>query len=563
MPKTNASIEGIISKKLGSKRLFYVCRDLERAWPIMKSEPAFIISNHTPSAARLAGHHPRVTLIKTKTILDTSALLNHAKTKKIIRPYDYIIVFKNTHQLEKICAINKWHLLNPPSDLSKTVEEKISQIRWLGQLNKLLPAHHVVTGNELIWKGRPFILQFNHAHTGSGTMLINSKKQLVEIKSKFPKREIKISKYIIGPFFTNNNTVWGKKILTGNISYQITGLAPFTDNRFATIGNDWELPNKILTPAATKQFLRIARQAGKKLVRCGWRGLYGIDAVMDIKTKRVYLIEINCRQPASASYESELQKRLGQSTGISIFTAHLAALLNIKYNNYKLIKIKTGAQIIWRHQLNETWAKINPRAKAFNDSLSKFTAQTGKQAIAYSNDKPDSDLIRFQTKHGIMLKHKQLKKSGYRIIDFIETIKHGQKWDSRRAGILIIKNDKLLTMARNKYGKKYFTIPGGTMEAGENIRQTAVRETKEETGLNAKIDEYIKPIHLKKPREEFYFFAKNIKGQAKLGGPEKQYSNAENSYKLVWVRLNDLKKINLKPTILKKIIINKYHKTTR
>ncbi|MDO8499341.1 MAG: NUDIX domain-containing protein [bacterium] len=553
MPKANTSLTKLIEKRLNGSRLFYVCRNLERAVALGKIKGCFIITNYCPSSAILAKGLPNVIFIKGKTILDTRDLLNHPRVKTTIRHNDYIIVFKNTHELTKICLDNNWRLLNPPAALSNTVEEKISQVEWLGNLGKFLPPHRILKCGTIKWQGKKFILQFNRAHTGAGTFLIVNKTQLAELQTKFPERPARVTKYINGPFFTNNNVVWNNAVLTGNISYQITGLKPFTDNPFATIGNDWALPGKILTATQTKQFLRIATAVGQKLAKSGWRGLFGIDAALDTKTGKIFLIEINCRQPASASWESELQKN---KTGIDTFTAHLAALLGIKNNNYKLIKINDGAQIILRNQIGQ--AKIDTQSPKFKQGLSAFFRQTGYKIINYKNDKPGSDLIRFQIRDAIMSKDNELNKHGHLIVDFTHSLKHGNIWNSKRAGILVIKTDRLLVMVRNKFGNKYMIIPAGSKEPGETIENTAVRETKEETGLTVTIDKTKPPIYLRLPRQEYYFFPKTITGKVKLGGPEEQYNNKDDSYQLAWINLKNLPKTNLKPEALKNILIKQY-----
>lgn len=52
------------------------------------------------------------------------------------------------------------------------------------------------------------------------------------------------------------------------------------------------------------------------------------------------------------------------------------------------------------------------------------------------------------------------------------------------ARAIIIENDKLLVMHRNKHGKEYFTLVGGQLRADESPEQALVREVKEETGLD-------------------------------------------------------------------------------
>ena len=54
--------------------------------------------------------------------------------------------------------------------------------------------------------------------------------------------------------------------------------------------------------------------------------------------------------------------------------------------------------------------------------------------------------------------------------------------DAARA--IIIENDKMLLMHRNKDGKEYFTLVGGRVNGQETPEQALVREIKEETGLD-------------------------------------------------------------------------------
>lgn len=48
---------------------------------------------------------------------------------------------------------------------------------------------------------------------------------------------------------------------------------------------------------------------------------------------------------------------------------------------------------------------------------------------------------------------------------------------------IIMQNDKLLVMFRNKHGHKYYTLVGGQVDADEALEEALLREVKEETGL--------------------------------------------------------------------------------
>ena len=52
--------------------------------------------------------------------------------------------------------------------------------------------------------------------------------------------------------------------------------------------------------------------------------------------------------------------------------------------------------------------------------------------------------------------------------------------------VFIRKGDSIL-LVRQNYGQRYWSLPGGSMEPGESVDQAAVREVKEETGLDVRL----------------------------------------------------------------------------
>lgn len=562
---------------LKSSPIIYITRDIERALGLDLNTPGyFIISNYTPFGNSVAKGRKNVLLIKEKKQLDTRVLLQRiansepeflVNTPKVGQKRDSsvasllrngrLVVFKPTQQIEKICVDNGWKLLNPPAELTNQVEEKISQIEWLAlsevdglDLRKYLPPYKIKKCKNIKFTGKKFILQFNRSHTGSGTVLIENEKILKNIKKTFPEREARIAPYIIGPLFTNNNVVSKNKILLGNISYQITGLMPFTDKQFATIGNDWALPNKILSKKQIRQYKKIATDVGLRLKKSGWKGLFGIDVVVDEKTGRLYLLEINARQPASATYESQLQRRMQDTDNrmhLTIFEAHLASLLDVDLAGCELIKINDGAQVVQR-VTKQIPSLLEP----------KFSKEPPFNVIKYDNYNPGADLLRMQTTDGVMAKHNELNRVGKKMIDLIGCVRGGNVWDSLRAGVIIIKNKKLLVIERNKYGRHYLILPGGSHEKKDNrLVKTATREALEETGLRVKLDQSKKPLKtISNGRDETYFFVKSFTGKLSLGGPEKNYNSKENNYKLRWVEIKKLRETNLLPTEIKNNILS-------
>jgi len=118
-----------LKKALESHPIVYITRDIERAIGLSPSiENYYIVSNHNHFAKSIPPN-PSILLIKEGEKLDTRELLEHPETIKFINRLKNpgLLVFKNTPQIEKICQIKNWKLLNPSAELANRVEEKISQ----------------------------------------------------------------------------------------------------------------------------------------------------------------------------------------------------------------------------------------------------------------------------------------------------------------------------------------------------------------------------------------------------------------------------------------------------
>lgn len=397
--------------------IIYITRDIERALGIPSETPGYaIISNSGDYGKKMAQERADIVLIDEETKWDTAELLEHSETKKQIKEMDAsVLVFKNNVRIESICKKNGWRLLNPSAALAEKIEGKTTQAAWLGDLARLLPTHRITTCANVRYEGTPFILQFSHSHTGDGTWLIDSKDALEKITKKIPDRMVRISDKVFGASYTVNAVVHAGGVLVSNISYQITGLHPFTDQPFATIGNDWGLAKQLLSETQTQTIQTMATQIGEKMQTDGWRGLFGIDVMVEEKTGNVFLIEINARQPASTTYESVLQrtKRKEQNASeLTLFEAHFLALFGNDLSKKRMIEMDSGSQIIQRVTKNVT-----------QESFEKlFTLPDGCSVIRNEhNTKHGTEIARFLCQQSVMQAHDVFSNFGETLVKSIET----------------------------------------------------------------------------------------------------------------------------------------------
>ena len=86
------------------------------------------------------------------------------------------------------------------------------------------------------------------------------------------------------------------------------------------------------------------------------------------------------------------------------------------------------------------------------------------------------------------------------------------------AGVLIWQNDRILLVKKN-YSDRAWTLPGGLMEKGEAINQTAVREIKEEIGVDIRLTRIV-GIYSIKSRFAVIFEGKIADESFSLNGDE-------------------------------------------
>ncbi|MDP2593355.1 MAG: hypothetical protein Q8P52_01755 [bacterium] len=434
-------------KYLRDNPIIYVTRDIERALGILPGTKGFyIVTNDTETARRLqSSAQGKIILISRNAIQenftnkgelkDTHELLESLDTRNFLNtiPSPKIVVFKNTPLIEKICEEYELKLINPSALLAKKIEDKLSQVEWLGDCAKFLPPYEITICRQLTWKGTPFIVQFNHAHSGEGTILIDNEEILKELKTKFPDRDVRKTEYIRGPVFTGNNIIVKDKLLLGSISYQITGQYPFTDLPFTTVGNDWGLPKKMLGKEQRAAYQKIAGKIGDLLIKDGWRGLFGIDVVLDEKAGKIFLLEINARQPASASFESRLESHTDEN--LSVFEAHLAGLLDLSAKSSVLSEIRNGGQLIQRE--TKTWQEKRPLLKSEELSKNGFSVFTGNFG------RVNGELLRIQSANGFMESHGVLNRDGEKVVSLLPINELETSELSKNAKKIITQYEKL------------------------------------------------------------------------------------------------------------------------
>lgn len=130
-----------------------------------------------------------------------------------------------------------------------------------------------------------------------------------------------------------------------------------------------------------------------------------------------------------------------------------------------------------------------------------------------------------------------------------------------RATAVIIKDNLILLMHRFRDGIEFFVLPGGGVEKGESIEEAVIREVKEETSFNAKINkklfEYCNDYQGNKKMHYFYLIT-DFSGDMQLGGEEAKLNSEKDRYILEWHEISEISNLPLKPEAIKEKILNSY-----
>lgn len=127
---------------------------------------------------------------------------------------------------------------------------------------------------------------------------------------------------------------------------------------------------------------------------------------------------------------------------------------------------------------------------------------------------------------------------------------------SYRAAIVLLQDNKIALIERQRSGQHYFTFPGGHVEPGETPEQAAVRETKEELGLDVSVRRLLAEIWWH-DKPQYYYLAEVAGGEFGTGTGEEMHSPQpeKGSYRPVWIAVRDLLTLPVLPKSFAKMVV--------
>jgi ADP-ribose pyrophosphatase YjhB (NUDIX family) len=119
--------------------------------------------------------------------------------------------------------------------------------------------------------------------------------------------------------------------------------------------------------------------------------------------------------------------------------------------------------------------------------------------------------------------------------------------------VIVISDDRKILLVRHRKGnRQYWVLPGGRLEYGETFTECAVRELKEETGLDIEVEGFLFLSEAIAPDRSRHIV--NIYLRAKVIGGVMQVGDEPVLAGVDFVALDDLKKVTLFPPIANTIL---------
>ncbi|AIS53590.1 ADP-ribose pyrophosphatase [Thermoanaerobacter kivui] len=124
------------------------------------------------------------------------------------------------------------------------------------------------------------------------------------------------------------------------------------------------------------------------------------------------------------------------------------------------------------------------------------------------------------------------------------------------ARVVVVENEKVL-LVKHQDGKKVaWVFPGGRVEENESVAAAAIRECKEETGYEVKLNGvcYIQEYDI---YYVTYFYSTIIGGKLALGSDPELPKNRQVLKEVKWIDFKDLKNYEVYPKKLAELIQQK------
>ncbi len=159
--------------------------------------------------------------------------------------------------------------------------------------------------------GAQSVAQTVTGSSGSGTVFIRSEQDLVEAGRVVGDDPVWVAPEVQGPSINLNAIVLDRSVVVGCPNIQLVGLEMLGSKPGMYCGNDYTsaaaLDSSILAAVGEQ-----TRRIGAWLSTVGYRGLFGLDFMVDPASTRPYAVDLNPRWQGSTAVSTQAEARSGR-----------------------------------------------------------------------------------------------------------------------------------------------------------------------------------------------------------------------------------------------------------
>jgi len=319
---------------------------------------------------------------------NATTVLKLERTKKYLERFQNpaFIVYKPSKKMEGVCQENGWYLMANSSSFGKQLfENKIKFRRILQEIGLAVPPGKITSVEQLYYGhlinkyGLPFVIQHPTKGGGKGTFYINNQTDFEQALKKLrqkkdeetertlvPPNEVIVAQFIQGPSPSITGCVTKFGILSTNPQYQVLDIPQLYNPEKGSglfCGHDWTSAR--FSEKVYQQAYEAVEKVGQYFKNYNYRGIFGLDFVLDEKTERLYVTECNPRLIASMPTLNMVQLLNNE---IPILACHVLEFLDTDYQldieavNQLIRREKIGSQMLL-HNLTGHWARNHRQIK--------------------------------------------------------------------------------------------------------------------------------------------------------------------------------------------------------
>lgn len=319
--------------------------------------------------------------------LNTLSLLRHGEVQKYIESLGRnvnLFVYRSSERIEAIADKLGVRILSNRSKIRDVYEDKW-EFRGLAEKAglRIIPGEQMMIdqfGAELFEDmqkkyGPKLVFQITDYKKGGGigTFFINHLKDFEKFHGYVKRRRkdgrnlqrVNVTKFIEGESASINGCITRYGVLTSLVQRQIVdvrGVVGYYGRSGVFCGHDW---GERYSEEINKKARKLVKDLGELMRDGGYRGIFGIDLVVNRSTNEVSMVECNPRYTGAFPVYSMMQAENGE---IPMDAWHLLEQAGVDYEmdfdevQKSYYQVKWGAQLIL-HNLERAWVKVGGEVK--------------------------------------------------------------------------------------------------------------------------------------------------------------------------------------------------------